>query len=138
MGTARVDRFGQFVAFVPTGGGTEFSARARAGIVESTEFTARGTEEMLLAVAEAPTDPVELLSLFESNGASDRFPIEYAITVSELGPGALGTECKSIDPAPPIDWALIGARAEGVFDVTCRHCRIDFVGGSLHDSPRRA
>ena len=111
LGTARVDRFGQFTPFVPTGGGTE--------------FTARSTEVALLAVLVPPIDPVELLSLFGLNDASDRFPIEYAITVSALGPGTLELECQNMEPAPPIDWALIENRAEGVFDVTCLDNTLD-------------
>lgn len=125
LGTARVDRFEQFNAFVPSEGGTEFSVRARAGIVESRDFTARTTEDILIAVAKTPTDPVELLSLFALTGALDRFPIDYAVTVSLLGAGALGTTCKSMVLAPPIDWELIETRAEGVFDVSCLENTLD-------------
>ncbi len=125
LGTARVDRFGQFAPFVPTDGGTEFTARARRGIVESREFTARSTEVALLAVLAPPIDPVDFTSLFGETEVRGLFPIEYALTVSELGPGALETECKTIEPAPPIDWALIGARAEGVFDLSCLENTLD-------------
>lgn len=114
-----MDRFGQFTLSVPTDGGTEFTVRARRGIVESREFTARTTEDMLLGVAISPVDPVEILSLLGLNSATDSFPIEYAITVSVLGPGAIATNCQGFKPAPPLDWPQIWARAEGVFDVTC-------------------
>lgn len=125
FGTARVDRFGQFTELVPTDNGTDFDIRAKRGIVETQDFTVRITEDALLAVSIPPIDPVDLLLLLGQENTLDGFPIEYAITISELGPDALGSACNIVVPAPTIDWAQILKRSEGVFDLTCRENTID-------------